>query len=212
MIKIWSELPGERLKEQVADVTTGFWVVFWGSIVWAFFLFLVGFAEAGRVIRNGGQTVISGGRDLGESLASIPFVGSDLENVARDTLGDLGRPLSEFGTDMERFIILVAIVLAVLLALVTIGPWLNRYLPWRWQRLQRMRAAHRAIRVAVQAPGPVVEESLALRAVTRLDYGELLRFTPDPLGDWAAGRYDRLARAELASVGLRPTVSTQPTG
>jgi hypothetical protein len=45
---------------------------------------------------------------------------------------------------------------------------------------------------------------LALRAVTRLEYSDLLEFTPDPLGDWKAGRHDRLARAELASVGLRP--------
>jgi hypothetical protein len=43
-----------------------------------------------------------------------------------------------------------------------------------------------------------------MRAVTRLDYTDLLEFTPDPLGDWANGRHDRLARAELASVGLRP--------
>jgi hypothetical protein len=43
-----------------------------------------------------------------------------------------------------------------------------------------------------------------MRAVTRLDYPTLLEFTPDPLGDWATGRHDRLARAELASVGLRP--------
>jgi hypothetical protein len=212
MVKIWSELRTERLKELIADIATLAWTLFWAGLVWTFFQFLVGFAEAGRVIRNGGQTVISGGRDLGESLAGIPFVGENLENIARDTFGDLGRPLSEFGADMEKFIVLVAVVLAAIVAVVTIGPWLNRYLPWRWRRLERMRAAHRAIRVAVKAPSPVVEEALALRAVTRLDYGELLDYTPDPLGDWTSGRYDRLARAELASVGLRPTVSRQPTG
>ena len=43
-----------------------------------------------------------------------------------------------------------------------------------------------------------------MRAVCRLDYSALLEYTPDPLGDWASGRNDRLARAELASVGLRP--------
>ena len=32
----------------------------------------------------------------------------------------------------------------------------------------------------------------------------LLEFSDDPIGDWVAGRHDRLARAELASVGLRP--------
>jgi hypothetical protein len=43
-----------------------------------------------------------------------------------------------------------------------------------------------------------------MRAITSLDYPTLLEYTPDPLGDWAAGRHDRLARAELASVGLTP--------
>jgi hypothetical protein len=43
-----------------------------------------------------------------------------------------------------------------------------------------------------------------MRAVARLDYPTLLEYSPDPLGDWASGRHDRLARAELASVGLRP--------
>jgi len=211
MVKIWSELRSERSKEQIADVATIGWTLFWASIVWAFFIFLVGFAHAGRLIRDGGQTVITGGRDLGESLSGVPLVGPNLQGIVSDTFGDLGRPLSEFGTDMERFIVLVAVVLAALLALVTIGPWLNRYLPWRWGRLRRMRAAHRAIRVAVKAPEPVVEEALALRAITRLDYSDLFEFTPDPLGDWAAGRYDRLARAELASVGLRPVASTPST-
>jgi hypothetical protein len=41
-----------------------------------------------------------------------------------------------------------------------------------------------------------------MRAVTRLDYADLLEYTPDPLGDWAAGRHEALARAELTSQGL----------
>ena len=67
MIKIWSELRGARLKEQVADIATLVWVVFWGSIVWQLFQFLAAFAEAGRTIRSGGQTMVQSGRDLGES-------------------------------------------------------------------------------------------------------------------------------------------------
>jgi hypothetical protein len=67
-----------------------------------------------------------------------------------------------------------------------------------------VRAAHRVVRVAPSVPDASVQRALAMRAVTRLDYPTLLEFTPDPIGDWAAGRHDRLARAELASVGLRP--------
>lgn len=50
----------------------------------------------------------------------------------------------------------------------------------------------------------IVESSNACwrRALRRLDYDELLEFTPDPLGDWVAGRFDRLVHAELDEVGL----------
>jgi hypothetical protein len=204
MIKIWSELPIARTKEQIADLATLVWVVFWGSIVWQLFQFLSGFAEAGRTIRAGGDGLVQGGRDLGESLAGLPLVGSQVRDIARDAIGGAGRPLSEFGTELEQFIFVVAIVLALLLALVTLGPWLTRYLPWRWGRLRRLRSAHRAIRTAPGKGAAGIERSLAMRAVTRLDYAELLEFTPDPLGDWVSGRHDRLAKAELASVGLRP--------
>ena len=204
MLKIWSELPVARVKEQVADVATLVWLVFWGSIVWRLFQFLAGFAEAGRTVRAGGQNMVQSGSDLGDSLAGLPLVGSQVRDLARNAFAGAGGPLSDFGTQLEQFIFIVAVVLALLLALVTLGPWLNRYLPWRWARLQRVRAAHRAIRTAPDVGDDSIKRALAMRAFTRLDYSTLLEYTPDPFGDWVSGRHDRLARAELASVGLRP--------
>jgi hypothetical protein len=204
MIKIWSELPLARTKEQIADVATLLWVVFWGSIVWQLFQFLTSFAEAGRAVRAGGQGMVQSGVDLGESLAGLPLVGSQVRDIARDALAGAGRPIADFGTELEQFIFVVAIVLALLIALVTMAPWLARYLPWRWERLRRVRAAHRVVRTAPDVADAQIERVLAMRAVNRLDYSALLEFTPDPFGDWATGRNDRLARAELASVGLRP--------
>ena len=204
MVRIWSELPGARLREQVADLLTVLWLVFWGGIAWGLFDVIAGFAEAGRAIRGGGQTMIDAGQNLGAALAGIPVVGQGLQDVARNAFAGAGSPISDFGIAIEQFILIVASVLALLFVLVTIGPWLSRYLPWRWERLQRMRAAHRAIRRAPNVADASVREILALRAITRLDYAELLAYSPDPLGDWATGRHDRLARAELASVGLRP--------
>ena len=204
MIKLWSELPAARSKEQIADVATVLWVAFWWSIVWQLFEFLSSFAEAGRTVRAGGQTMIASGQSLGESLAGLPVVGSQVRDIARDAFAGAGGPLSDFGTELEQFIFVIAAVLALLLALVTIAPWLYRYLPWRWARVRRVRAAHRAIRTAPDVADATIEQTLAMRAVARLDYATLLEYTPDPLGDWTTGRHDRLARAELASVGLRP--------
>ena len=161
MIKIWSELRVARLKEQVADLATLVWVLFWGNIVWQLFQFLAGFAEAGRTIRSGGQSMVQSGRDLGDSLAGLPFVGSQVHDIARDAFAGAGQPLSDFGTQLEQFIIVVAVVLALLLALVTQVPWLTRYLPWRWERLRHVRAAHRAIRTAPDVGDDSIERALA---------------------------------------------------
>ena len=204
MIKIWSELPAMRAREQVADLATVLWVAFWGNIVWQLFHFLTGFAEAGRTVHAGGQTMVQSGRDLGDSLAGLPLVGSQVRDITRDAFAGAGQPLSDFGTELEQFVFVIATVLALLLALVTLAPWLLRYIPWRWDRVRNMRAAHRAVRTAPEVADAFIERALAMRAMTRLDYSTLLEYTPDPLGDWTAGRHDRLARAELASVGLRP--------
>jgi len=204
MIRIWSELPGSRLREQVADLATILWLLFWGSLAWSLFQLLASFAEAGRMVRGGGQSMIDAGRNLGDALSGIPLVGEGLRDVATNAFAGAGSPIADFGTSIEQFILLVSAVLAVLLVLATVVPWISRYLPWRLERLGRMRAGHRAIRVAPIVGRERVDEVLAMRAVARLDFPTLLSFTPDPLGDWATGRYDRLARAELASVGLRP--------
>ena len=89
-------------------------------------------------------------------------------------------------------------------------PWLNRYLPWRLAKWRRLNAAATAIRGSRQKsrkliPAPEMETLLASRALHRLEYDELLEFTPDPFGDWLAGRHERLAEAELDRVGLRAT-------
>ena len=203
MIKIWSELPLSRTREQIADVATLIWVVFWGNLVWQLFQFLIGFAGVGRAVQAGGQNMIEGGRSLGDSLAGLPLVGSQVRDLASGAFAAGGGPISTLGTELEQFITIVSVVLALLLALVTLGPWLIRYVPWRLDRLRRVRSAHRAIRTAPSTDAGV-QTTLAMRAITRLDYATLLDFTPDPIGDWTSGRHDRLAKAELASVGLRP--------
>ena len=81
--------------------------------------------------------------------------------------------------------------------------WRGRVARWR-----RLNAGARVIRRSRISGGSPLGEAevrriLASRALHRLEYDELLEFTGDPFGDWASGRYDRLASAELDRVGLR---------
>jgi hypothetical protein len=206
-MQIWSERDGARAREIAADIATVAWVTLWTTIGLTVFGLLSGLAAAGRLVRDGGLELIDAGDRIGGALEQIPLVGGNAGSGVRDALDNAAAPLIEFGTDLERVLIIMASLLAVLVAAVGLIPWLGRYLPWRIERLRRLNAAARVIRrrrFVASAPvaAPEIERLLASRAIHRLEYDQLLEFTPDPFGDWASGRHDRLASAELAGTGL----------
>ena len=147
--------------------------------------------------------MVQGGRDLGDSLVGLPLVGAQARDVARKVFAGAGGPLSDFGTQLEQFIFVVAIVLALLLAIVTLAPWLYPLSPVAMGAIAARPGRPPGDPDGARPGRRLVARALAMRAFSRLDYATLLEYTPDPLGDWTNGRHDRLARAELASVGLR---------
>jgi len=205
MLKFWSEVRSARLVEVAADLATWAWVALWATIGWWIFAAIAGYAEAGRILASGGTGLQAAGVDLGAALGGIPIVGTSIHDLAISAFSTAGQPLIFVGSALEELILLIARLLGILVVAVALVPWLSRYVPWRARRLTDLRAAHRAIRKAPEDHSQAgVERLLASRALHRLSYSELLSATPDPFGDFMSGRYDRLARAELASVGLRP--------
>ena len=208
---IWSELPRARAGEMIADVVTLAWVAVWGWLGWSLYLFLAGLAGAGRFVAEGGTSLGAAGRQLAEAIRRIPLIGEGAADAVGGAFAAAANPLISVGNDLERLLLAIAVLLALLLVAAALVPWLNRYLPWRVSRLRRLRAAQRVVRRApIGVDAGQVEELLASRALHRLEYDELLEFSPDPFGDWVAGRYDRLARAELSEVGLRPLAVPRP--
>ena len=201
---IWSELPRARLGEMLADAATLGWVALWGSLGLRLYAFLADLAGAGRFVAEGGTSLGAAGREVAAAIRGIPLIGEGAADAVGGAFAAAANPLISFGNDLERLLLAIALLIALLLVAAALIPWLNRYLPWRIGRLRRLRAGARVIR---RAPAGVeagrLEQLLASRAVHRLEYDELLEFSPDPFGDWLSGRYDRLARAELSEVGLR---------
>ena len=205
MVTFWSETPGRRRREVAADVATWAWVAFWSVIAFRIHGAIAGFAEAGRALERGGAAIQDAGGQVGSSLDGLPLVGQGVGDIARRAFTGAGEPFVFVGSEFVDLITLIARVLALLVLAVAIVPWLNRYLPWRAARLAELRSATTAIRGGARSPSAEpVDRLLASRALHRLSWDELLRHTRDPLGDFAAGRYESLARAELDSVGLRP--------
>ena len=204
MLKFWSETPAARTREIVADVSTWAWVALWAVIGARIHDTIAAFAEAGRVLQAGGANIQGAGATLGNAFEDVPLVGAGIDDIATGAFDTAGDPFIFVGRELESMLILIARLLALLVVGLAIIPWLFRYLPWRAARLANVRAAHQAIRRApVDLSSRAIQQALATRAINRLSYSDLLDHTSDPFGDFAAGHYERLARAELASVGLR---------
>jgi hypothetical protein len=205
---IWSERRGPRLREVLADAATIVWLGLWAVLGIRLYSGLAELAGAGRLIRDGGNNLMDGGAQVAGAIEGIPLVGEGAGARIREAFFAAGQPVVDFGSDLERLLLIVAGLLGLIVVAIAVIPWLNRYVPWRVARFRRLNAGTRAIRsasFAVAAPSPELDRLLASRALHRLEYTELLDFTPDPFGDWVSGRLDRLVQAELETVGLQRT-------
>jgi hypothetical protein len=207
-MQLWSERGGPRVRQVAADIATLVWLAIWISFGVGLFDVLVQLAGAGRFITESGVGLNDVGERVAGGLSGVPLVGEGAASGVREGFSAAAEPLIQFGGDLERLLTIIAGLLGLLLVAVAVVPWLTRYLPWRiatWRRLNAGARVIRRRRYAQSSPIPRrdVERILASRALHRLEYDELLEFTPDPFGDWVSGRHGPLAGAELDRVGLR---------
>lgn len=205
---LWSERRGPRLREIGADLATAAWLTIWAVLGIRLYDRLAEFAGAGRLIRDGGNNLRDTGGEVADVVQGIPLVGADAAVRVRDAFDATAAPVVQFGTDLERLLLTIAALLGLIVMAIAVVPWLNRYVPWRVERVRRLNAGARVIRrgaLHVEEHRLDLEEMLASRALHRLDYDRLLQYTPDPFGDWSHRRFDRLVQAELETVGLART-------
>jgi hypothetical protein len=157
-------------------------------------------AVLGEGVESAGNAVTGGFDSAADAVDGTPIVGDTLGDALRGAgegsggeVADLGRGGAGAAHDLANLLGLLFFALpAALLLLWTLPP--------RLRQIRRLNAAASAVGELT----PERRRLLAMRAAFGLPYGELLRFTQDPLGDLEAGRYDALVAAELEQAGLRP--------
>jgi len=157
-------------------------------------------AVLGEGVESAGNAVDGGFASAADAVDGTPIVGGSLGDALRGAgegsggeVAELGRGGAGAAHDLANLLGLLFFALpAALLLLWTLPP--------RIRQIRRLNAAARAVGELT----PERRRLLAMRAAFGLPYGELLRFTKDPLGDLEAGRYDALVAAELEQAGLQP--------
>ena len=136
------------------------------------------------------------GLKVHDAVDKLAVLGEGVRKAGGKVPFGIGNPVEDLGRRGEDDVH----SLANLLGLITFGlpavvvVW--HFLPRRVAQVKRLNVAARALE---HAP----DRELAMRAAFSLPYERLLLFTDDPLGDVAAGRYDRLVAAVLDDAGIR---------
>jgi hypothetical protein len=156
-------------------------------------------AVLGEGVRGGGEAVQGGFESAAEAVDGTPIVGGDIAEGLREAGEASGGNVADLGTAGEEKVHYLANLFGLLTFAIPSALVLLIMLPPRIRQIRKLTDASRVL------SEPVGERRrlLAMRAAFALPYGQLLRYTDDPIGDLAAERYDPLIAAVMEDVGLR---------
>jgi hypothetical protein len=151
-------------------------------------------------VRETGSAVQSGFRDAGDAVGDVPIIGGDLSDAFESAGEGSGGRVESLGQEGVDSIHRLADLLGLLVFGLPAAMLLVWYLPPRLALVRRLTAASQ---VLDDQTSPERRRLIAMRAAFALPYETLLRYTPDPLGDLEAERYDGLIAAVFDDSGLR---------
>jgi len=203
-MRLYPDVPGQRLSTVARDL-----VVLTVLALLAWLAFKVhdavdALAVLGEGVGEAGTAVEGGFGSAADAVDGVPVVGGSLADGLRSAGEGTGGNVADFGRRGEERVHDLANLLGALTFAVPALLLLLQALPPRIAQVRRLTAAGRALSPA--APEDLAERTrlVAMRAAFSLPYGQLLRFTSDPFGDLAAGRYDGLVQAAYEDAGLLP--------
>jgi hypothetical protein len=205
-MRFYPQLPGPRYRALVADLAS---IILLVLFAWAGLKVhdaVDRLAVLGEGVEASGGAISSGFEGAADAVDGAPVVGDDLADSLRDAgegsggeVEELGRSGEDNAHDLANLLGFVTFALPALLVL-------TRWLPGRIEQVRKLRAASSVL--GDQAT-PERRRLLAMRAAFSLPYGQLLRYTRDPLGDLEGGRYDALVAAALEDAGLKASKSSR---
>jgi hypothetical protein len=199
-MRFYSDIPARRAQQVARDVLVVLVLCLLAWLAMKVHDEVARLAEVGRGVTSAGNAVQDGFGRAGAAVGGVPLVGDRLSGALRDAGRGAGRPVTDAGRTGEDAALDLATLLGVLVFFLPAAGLLSSYVPTRINEAQRLGRASRALAGALDEPER--ERLVAMRAAFGLPWEELMRKTPDPLGDLAAGRHDALIAAALEYDGL----------
>jgi hypothetical protein len=192
-MKLYADLPVRRARQVAGDVLVAAWVVVCVLLGRSVHDLLASAAEPLRRAAQVGLSIEDGMGDAGRGVGEVPLLGEQLSRPFEEVAAAGGR-LSDAGTDgadrIEVLAVMVGVLLALLLVVLVLLPWLTL----------RLRYAARAGAVRRLRDVPGGADLLALRALAHRPPRALAAVGPSPATAWRAG--DPRTTAALAALEL----------
>lgn len=198
----YPDLPRARAARIFGDLAVIGLIVAFVWVGMTMYHLVAGLAVLGTGIASAGLSIEGGFDAVSEAAAQIPLLGPAIASAFVEAGQATGAPLTAFGTQIEQTVLLLARAVGIVTAALPIIVLLVAVVPRRVRGIREMSAARMTSATVLADPERM--QMLAMRAAFGLPFRDLVRFSTDPFGDLAAGRYDGLVSAALADVGLRP--------
>ena len=199
-MRLYPELRGPRARALVADVAS---IALLLLFAWAGLKVhdsVDRLAVLGEGVQATGSVVTDGFDSAADAVDGTPVVGGELADGLRSAGEGSGGEVVDLGERGEDNVHRLADILGVVTFALPALLLLTQWLPGRALQIRKLRAASE---VLGDRATPERRQLLAMRAAFSLPYGQLLAYTPDPLGDLEDGRYDALVAAALEDAGLK---------
>jgi hypothetical protein len=212
-VKLYSDIPGRRLAQVVADVAVVVWVVVWIRLGMRVHDATMQLAAPGRELADAGSGFRGAMTSAGDGVDDLPLLEDRVAAPFRSVAG-VGGDIEQAGLDLvtavERLALVLAVTTALAPVLLVVGVWL----------LLRVRFVRRASAAQRFIDADPDLDLFALRAMANQPMPRLARISPDPAGAWRRGEREvirSLAVLELRGSGLEPppdgpTTSAPPGG
>jgi hypothetical protein len=200
-VRFYPQLPGQRIGTISRDLLIVALLLLFALFGKAVHDAVDALAVLGEGVRSGGESVRNGFESAADAVDGTPIVGGDIADGLRDAGEASGGNVAELGQSGEDKVHYLANLLGFVTFAAPAALLLLWMIPPRIRQIRQLTAASRVLR----EPAGERRRLLAMRAAFGLPYGQLLRYTEDPIGDLAADRYEPLVEAVLEDAGLKPS-------
>ena len=199
-MRLYPDIPSRRASTLARDLLTVALLVLLAWIALKVHDAVDRLAVLGEGVNEAGSSIEDGFEAAADAVDGTPIVGGELADGLRGAGEGSGGNVAELGQEGEDKTHQLADILGLVTFFVPATFLLLLVVPSRIAEVRRLAAAER---VLLERDTPEQQRLMAMRAAFALPYGQLLTYTPDPLGDLEHGRYDALVEAVLEDAGLR---------